>query len=319
MLKEMRDTCGVGWACFLICALFLLFSGISPVIGRDQALNPESPTARAFRDCPPEEGCPELVPIPASQQAVRLGSPSSEAGRISNEVEHERTIAAFAIGRAEVSVAEYRRCMEAQACRPPEWLEPGGEHNIETGRGLYYKNLASAVTAPNAPIVGVSLTDALAYTAWLSSKTGKKYRLASEAEWEYAARAGTTTAYWWGDQPTAPDGTARANCRGCSDAERALAPEPVTSYAPNPWGLYNVHGNVWEWVADYYCEDQTTGPADGKPRMEDDCPVRDAKGLRVLRGGSAFYGPEKARSASRLRNFPDFRNFSVGFRVARDL
>jgi formylglycine-generating enzyme required for sulfatase activity len=250
---------------------------------------------------------------------VTLGSPASEAGRIDNEVQHARTIAAFAIGRTEVTVGQYRRCVDEGGCRPPEWLEPGGEQNIETGRGLYYKNLGASVTSPDAPIVGVSHVDAVAFADWLSKKTGKRYRLPSEAEWEYAARAGTTTAYWWGDAPDAPDGSGRANCRGCGKAERKLVPDPVESFAANAWGLFNVHGNVWEWTADYYCGDQSSGPADGSARTADDCPVRDAAGLRVLRGGSAFYGPEKMRSASRLRNFPGFRNFSVGFRIARDL
>lgn len=260
-----------------------------------------------------------MVVIPATAKPVRLGAPESEAGRIGNEIEHDRTIAAFAIGVSEVTVAQYRRCVDEGACQPPEWLEPGGEQNIETGRGLYYKNLGTAVTASDAPIVGVNFSDATAFSQWLSKKTGKAYRLPSEAEWEYAARAGTTTAYWWGDEPDAPDGTARGNCRGCGTAERKLAPDPVTSFAPNAWGLYNVHGNVWEWVADYYCDDQSSGPKDGAPRLSDDCPVRDAPNLRVFRGGSAFYGPDKMRVASRLRNFPGFRNFSVGFRIARDL
>lgn len=301
------------------CALFPFILGICPVQSYEEAESRARMAPKPFRDCAAHEGCPEMVAIPSSEGPVRLGSPKSEAGRIDNEDQHEKIIAAFAIGRTEVSVAEYRRCVDERACRPPEWLEPGSEHNIETGRGHYYRNLGTAVTAPTAPIVGVSLNDAVAYAAWLSRKTGKNYRLPSESEWEYAARAGTTTAYWWGDEPDAPDGTARGNCRGCGNADRPLAPEPVNAYAPNPWGLFNVHGNVWEWVADFYCADPSTAPPDGKPRSSDDCTVRDAKSLRVLRGGSAFYGPDKMRAASRLRNFSSFRNFSVGFRVARDL
>jgi formylglycine-generating enzyme required for sulfatase activity len=301
------------------CVVFLLLTGINPDRLRAESAVPAPGSAKVFHDCPADQGCPGLVVIPGTTQPVRLGAPKGEAGRIDNEVEHERSIKAFAIGATEVTVAQYRRCVDEGGCRYPEWLEPGGEHNIETGKGLYYKNLGTGVTAPDAPIVGVSFVDATAFSEWLSKKTGKAYRLPSEAEWEYAARAGSTTAYWWGNDADAPDGSARANCRGCGVAERKLAPEPVTSYAPNPWGLYNVHGNVWEWAADFYCDDQTTGPKDGTPRLADDCPIRDAPGLRVFRGGSAFYGPDKSRSASRLRNFPDFRNFSVGFRVARDL
>ena len=302
-----------------IRVLIPLISGIFPTHSWADNVLPEPGSAKPFRDCSAAQGCPAMVVVPGTDTPVTLGSPSAEAGRVDNEVEHARTIAAFAIGQTEVTVAEYRRCVEDGACQPPEWLEPGGEHNIETGRGLYYKNLGTALSDDGAPIVGVSFVDATAFSAWLAKKTGRNYRLPSEAEWEYAARAGTTTAYWWGDNADGADGQALANCRGCGEAERKLAPEPAISYAANAWGLYNVHGNVWEWAADYYCADQTTGPADGKPRPADDCAVRDAKGLRVLRGGSAFYDASKMRAASRLRNFPTFRNFSVGFRVARDL
>jgi formylglycine-generating enzyme required for sulfatase activity len=304
-------------AALVYCAVFLLSLGIIPRAGWADAMLPAPGTM--IRDCAEAEGCPQLVVIPATVAPVALGSPATEAGRIDNEVAHQRMVGAFAIGTTEVTVAQYQRCVAEGGCRPPEWLEPGGDHNIETGSGLYYKNLGTSVTAPEAPIVGVSFDDATAFSAWLSKKTGKSYRLPSEAEWEYAARGGTTTAYWWGDAPDAPDGTARANCRGCGTAERKVAPDPVTAFAPNAWGLSNVHGNVWEWVADYYCNDQSSGPKEGTPRLADNCPVRDAPGLRVFRGGSAFYGPEKMRAASRLRNFPGFRNFSVGFRIARSL
>lgn len=268
-----------------------------------------------FRDC---AQCPDLVLVPATTQPVRLGAPEGEEGRISNEVVHQRTLKSFAIGRTEVSVAEYQQCVAARACPEPEWREPGGTQNIETGTGRYYKNLGATVTGPDYPIVGVSYNDANAYVAWLSELTGHRYRLPSEAEWEYAARAGTSTAFWWGSTPNDQDGKARGNCRGCGTADRPLTADPVTSFSANPWGLFNVHGNVWEWVADFYCIDQSTGPDGGGPRTADDCPERDAAGLRVLRGGSAFYEADKMRSASRLRNFPGFRNFSVGFRVARD-
>jgi formylglycine-generating enzyme required for sulfatase activity len=168
----------------------------------------------------------------------------------------------------------------------------------------------------------VSWNDAQAYLKWLSGKTGKHYRLPTEAEWEFAARGGTTTAYWWGD--TMPsDGVVHAACMGCGSAWDGKAPAAANAFAPNPWGLYNVHGNVWEWTADFYCEDYGSGPKDGSPRVVDACaPQGDrppARGVRSLRGGSAFYPPKVMRSAVRVRNVPDFRNFSVGFRVARDL
>jgi formylglycine-generating enzyme required for sulfatase activity len=168
----------------------------------------------------------------------------------------------------------------------------------------------------------VSFVDATAYAAWLSAKTGHAYRLPSEAEWEFAARAGTTTAYWWGDDLPS-DGKIRAACSACGSEWDGKAPAPADAFEPNPWGLRNVHGNVWEWTADFYCEDYASGPKDGSPRITDDCaPVDDqlpSRGLRSMRGGSAFYSARVMRSGMRARNVPDFRNFSVGFRIARDL
>lgn len=260
-----------------------------------------------------------MVVVPPAPDGAILGSPDNEAGRISNERQHSRRFVVFAIASRETSVREYETCVAAGACRPPEWRQPGGPHNIETGTNPYYRNLGATISAPDQPIVGVSYDDAMDYARWLAAKTGKSYRLPSEGEWEYAARAGSASAYWWGDEVKNANGGARANCANCSGDAQSPHPMPVDSFAPNPWGLYNVHGNVWEWTADYYCEFYDSGPEDNFPRALDNCERRDAPNLRVLRGGSAFYEADKARAASRLRNFPDFRSFSVGFRVARDL
>lgn len=276
--------------------------------------------AKPFSDC--AAGCPPMVVVPASPQDFMIGSPATEADRSEDETLTAVTIRAFAIGARPVTVAEYRACVAAGGCAPPEWLEPGGQHNIETGSSRYYLNLGEAVTGPNQPIVGVSHIDATAYARWLSEKTGHAYRLPSEAEWELAARAGSKTAFWWGDTLPA-DGIVRAACAGCGSAWDSKAPAPADAFPANPWGLHNVHGSVWEWVADFYCDDYASGPKDGSPRLTDDCaPVGDrppARGTRSLRGGSSFFPPKAMRSAMRVRNVPDFRNFSVGFRVARDL
>lgn len=269
-----------------------------------------------FTDCPEQEGCPQMLVVPTSRPGTMIGSPPDEAGHRATEKMHAVTIKAFAIGRFEVSVAEYKACVADGGCRPPEWLEPGGQHNVETGVSGYYRNYGASVTQDRQPVVGVSYDDAVAYALWLSGKTGKAYRLLSEAEWEYAARAGTTTAYWWGND-IQHLGKAMANCQGCGSEWDAKALAPVDAFQSNPWGLYNVHGNVWEWVADFYCEHFETGPADGSPRTADDCSARDAPGLRVLRSGSTFYDTSLSRAAIRLRNHQGFRNISVGFRVGR--
>lgn len=273
-----------------------------------------------FKDCLGAQLCPELVVVPSSRGTATLGSAPSDAHRLDSEAQHEVSIKAFAIGRYEISTGEYLACARAKACRLPEWLEPGGEHNIETGRGVTYKSLASFISGDQQPIVGISWSDAVAYTAWLTDVTGQAYRLPSEAEWEYAARAGTATAYWWGDAPRRGD-EVMACCRGCGSDHDGKGLYPIQSFTPNPWGLHNMNGNVWEWVEDFYCESYETGPSDGTARREVSCgkPQSSPEGLRVLRGGSCFYDPMQMRAAMRLRNWPQFRNQTVGFRVARDL
>lgn len=308
----------LSWPARALPALLLMMFFVVATAGADDG----APGTKPFKDCDEPGVCPAMIAVPHSPEGFRIGSPETEADRSDDEKQTEVSIPAFAIGATEVTVAEYKACVAAGGCKPPEWLEPGGQHNIETGSSRYYRNLGDNLTAPGQPIVGVSFNDTVDYAKWLSKKTGHTYRLPSEAEWEYAARAGTTTAYWWGD--TMPsDGVVHAACMGCGSAWDGKAPAAANAFAPNPWGLYNVHGNVWEWTADFYCEDYGSGPKDGSPRVVDSCaPQGDrppARGVRSLRGGSAFYPPKVMRSAMRVRNVPDFRNFSVGFRVARDL
>jgi formylglycine-generating enzyme required for sulfatase activity len=274
----------------------------------------------SFRDCPAAENCPEMVAIPASPPGTLIGSPATEDGRLGSEAQHPVTVQAFALGKYEVSVAEYMACVTAGGCAHPEWAEPGGTHNIETGSGVTYKSMAASIKGDAQPVVGVSWHNATAYATWLSSKTGKTYRLPSEAEWEYAARAGTSTRFWWGDE-VAPSNRVMACCRGCGSEQDGKGLFPVTAFQANPFGLHNVNGNVWEWVADFYCEDFAKTPADGTPQSkiaacEEPKPYDD---LRVFRGGSCFYEPRQMRSSMRLRNTPDFRNQTVGFRIARTL
>lgn len=268
-----------------------------------------------FSDCPLADACPEMLVVPSSLPGLVLGEVTlaEPEKRL-----HGVTIKAFAITRTEVTVAQYERCVAAGACHAPEWREPGSQFNVDTGANPYYRNLGANLSGPDFPIVGVSYDDAVAFADWLSKQTHRDYRLPSETEWEYAARAGTFTQYWWGDEPS-PGGKAMAACRGCGSEWDARSIAPAASFGPNAWGLHDTSGNVWEWVADYYCADFSRSPADGTPRATDDCAQKDGDNLRVLRGGSSFYEPRFMRSAARLRNFNTFRNFSVGFRVARTL
>jgi len=273
---------------------------------------------QTINDCPADH-CPDMVVVPASPQGFKIGSPPGETGRLPSEEQHSVAIKSFAIGKYEVRTAEYMACVAAKACRPPEWLEPGSEHNIETGHGVTYQSMKRYIQGDNQPIVGISWDDATAFAAWLSKKTGHHYRLPSEAEWEYAARGGTQTPYWWGED-VKNNGEVMACCRGCGSAQDGEGAFPVDSFKPNAFGLYNVHGNVWEWVEDYYCDDYQTGPADGSARNSKSCGKTGAiEGLRIFRGGSCFYEPRQMRAAMRLRNWPFFRNQTLGFRIARDL
>jgi formylglycine-generating enzyme required for sulfatase activity len=157
--------------------------------------------------------------------------------------------------------------------------------------------------------MNVSWQDAQQYAAWLSKVTGKSYRLLTEAEWEYAARAGTTTPYYWGDVI----GTANANCNGCGSEWDNKQPAPVGSFAPNAFGLYDMAGNVSQWVQDCYHVDYNGAPIDGSAWTSGNCKQQ------VARGGSWVSPPQSLRSASRQWSLSDFRSGSLGFRVGRTL
>ena len=160
--------------------------------------------------------------------------------------------------------------------------------------------------------MNVSWEDAQSYVSWLSRQTGEEYRLPTEAEWEYAARAGTTTKYSWGNEI----GVNRANCRPTEEygtcGDRFEYTAPVGSFAANPWGLHDMHGNVWEWVQDCGPGNYADAPADGSAWLSGDCSVR------VVRGGSWISYPWFLRAAYRYGISSGYRYFS-GFRVARTL
>ena len=161
-------------------------------------------------------------------------------------------------------------------------------------------------------MINVSWADAVAYCEWLSTETGKLYRLPSEAESEYACRAGTTTARWWGDGISYN----RANFRESGSEWSGERTSPVDTLDPNPFGLHDMLGNVWEWVEDCWHEDYTGAPTDGSAWLE----ANDGHcGRRVLRGGSWFIKPLFVRSAVRYWSKTDSRKNDMGFRLAQDI
>jgi formylglycine-generating enzyme required for sulfatase activity len=247
----------------------------------DKAARPGSD----FTEC--TSGCPTMVVVPAGK--FTMGSPSTERDRSSSEgPQHEVTIARpFAVGKTEVTFKQWDACVAAGACseaRDSSW-----------GRG-------------DRPEINVSWDDAQHYAAWLSRITGKQYRLLSEAEWEYAARAGGQTRFSFGDDDSQLD--QHAWYFGNSDRRT----QPVGKKTANAFGLYDMHGNVFEWVEDPWHEGYEGAPSDGSAWLEGGAPSR-----HVVRGGSWYYDSKNLRSASRSGPPSDLRDGNIGIRLARAL
>jgi formylglycine-generating enzyme required for sulfatase activity len=246
-----------------------------------------------FKEC---EKCPEMVVVPAG--TFMMGSPTSEEGRENDEgPAHSVTIEKpFAVGRFAVTFDEWDACVSDGGCRGYQPVDQGW------GRG-------------RRPVINVSWDDAKGYAAWLSRKTGKTYRLLSEAEREYVTRAGTTTPFWWGEAAS----TGQANFDGTVAYGNGPVGQyrgqtlPVDSFAPNDWGLYQLHGNVWEWVEDCYHDSYKEAPTNGSAWTSGEC------GFRVLRGGSWNNIPANIRSADRHWYATDVQREDSGFRLARTL
>lgn len=278
-----------------------------------------------FRDC---TVCPEMVVLPAGQ--FTMGSPKDEkawaAGHggslaaVADEApQHEVRVPSFAIGKYDVTRGEY-----AAFVRETNHLAGDG-----CGRDSFKWNKDSGLSwqAPgfaqsdDDPVVCVSWEDAQAYVAWLNGKVRPgaadgPYRLPSEAEWEYAARAGSTTKFWWGDDDS------QASSHAWYKDNSGGRTHPVGQKPANTFHLYDMVGNVWQWTGDCYAESYAAAPTDGRASqsgVSDPRPNGTGKCMRVDRGGSWLYPAWLLRSATRERNPADFRDRIMGFRVARTL
>ena len=264
--------------------LFCCFTLLAPAaLGAEaEGLSPGD----RFRDCPV---CPEMVVLPAG--GFVMGSSSAEEGHEPNESPQHRVRIPkpFAMGVYEVTFDEWDACGRDFAC---------GNFGDDEGWGRERR-----------PVINVNWNDAQEYMQWLSEKTGHAYRLPSESEWEYAARAGTVTKYSWGNEV----GRNRANCAGKYCGDRWANTAPVGSFAPNGFGLHDMHGNVCEWVEDCWNGSYGGAPRDGTVWVGGDC----AK--RVLRGGSWGDVPWDLRAAYRSGLATGYRYRFNGFRVARTL
>jgi formylglycine-generating enzyme required for sulfatase activity len=301
MSEGIRSQAGL-W--LRLCAAFVLTlaaAGSSSAQDKDAARAPGS----VFKDC---SVCPEMVVIPAGEFV--MGSPAAESGHLDEKPQHTVRLAKpFAVSKFEITFEQWDACTAAGRC--PLTQDDG------MGRG-------------GMPAINLSWADAHAYVAWLSEKTGQRYSLLSEAQWEYAARAGTQTPWFWG---TAEDSWgSRKACEyanthdeagkeahpmyvwsnhQCNDGYAENA--PVGKYKPNAFGLHDMIGNVREWVEDCHIEGYKDAPADGSARNASPCEKR------VVRGGAWIDGPSTSRSAYRYAEEEPFRNYQVGLRVAREL
>jgi formylglycine-generating enzyme required for sulfatase activity len=249
---------------------------------QERALKPKD----TFKQC---TNCPVMMVVPDG--SVLMGSPPSEPGYADERPQHTVSLTrAFAVAQFELTFDEWDACAADGGCNG---YIPSDER---WGRG-------------RRPVVNASWDDAKAYVAWLAKKTGSPYRLLTEAEYEYAARAGTTTAYPWGGAI----GTNNANCRGCGSQWGGKATAPVGSFAANGLGLYDMVGNLYEWTEDCYHDSYIGAPTDGSAWTSGDCRTR------VARGGSWGDYPQDLRSARRRGSTTANRSNLFGFRVGKTL
>jgi len=277
--------------------MFLLSSAEAAPRRQSESGPPTGP-GRSFRDC---AGCPEMVVVPAGE--FMMGSPETERGRNKDEGPRHKVALPqpFAVGKFEVTFAEWDACVAENGCKH----KPGDE---TWGRG-------------RRPVINVSWDDAKEFVTWLSRKSGKPYRLLTEAEWEYAARGVTKvsdphTAFSTGPTIGYKQANYDANFvygKGGQQGVYRQKTLDVGSLPKNAFGLHDMHGNVWEWVEDCYRDSYKGAPANGSAVTAGECT------LRILRGGSWNYYPQLLRSAYRYASAPVVRTENAGFRVARAL
>jgi formylglycine-generating enzyme required for sulfatase activity len=266
------------------CRLMLLGLLLSP-------LAPAQEVGHVFSDSLPQgKQGPPLVVVPAGRYL--LGDHSGRGNHNERPLTPIEISQPFAIGRYEVTFNDWQQYAEASATPMPD----------NEGWGL----------SAQRPVIHVSWHQAVAYSQWLSKVTGQRYRLPTEAEWEYAARAGSTSYYWWGEQLDSPDSQPRAHCRGCATSRLIQSKtERVGQFAANAFGLYDTAGNVWEWTASRFAS-----PFDGSEQhsasLLDQSP-------RVVRGGAWNSGPTYLRSSQRDMKQPQHKDYALGFRVLREL
>jgi formylglycine-generating enzyme required for sulfatase activity len=259
--------------------------------------NPTSlPDFALFREC---DGCPEMVVMPAG--TFTMGSPAGEAGRGTDEgPQRNVNIRRFAISRFETTWDQWTACVSAGACNQ-------GPIDTLIGQQTWARDAANWGRGQR-PAIMVDWNDAAAYAVFVRGRAGgAAYRLPTESEWEYAARAGTSTRWSFGDTES------QLGAYAWFSSNAGSKTQPVGGKAANPWGLFDMHGNVWEWVEDCYVNSYSGLATNGAANTTGDC------AFRVFRGGSWYVNPRYLRSAIRSGSSPTNRSYSVGFRLSRTL
>ena len=297
------------------------FAGIVLVALCTPALTQAPNAGATFRDC---DLCPEMVVIPAGN--FLMGSPDTEQDRDDNEGPQRRlTIKPFALGKFELTVEQFAAFVAETKYDTGSRCDVWQDGSFDEREGFSWRKANFTQTGKH-PAACLSWDDAKAYLAWLSAKTGKVYRLPTEAEWEYAARAGAATRFHFGDDDkdycrhgNGVDATALAEVPGakawsalpCRDGYAFTA--PVGSFAPNAFALHDTHGNVFEWVEDCWNDSFKGAPIDGAAWGSGDCTQR------VQRGGAWGYPRTYLRIAVRGRQAQGYRYINAGVRVAREM